>query len=59
MFCCINQFIEDVYPRHQWCKLTLTERRKIYFEKPKETYDYTNSLLPKFVPFNKKKEIYT
>jgi hypothetical protein len=54
MFCRINQFIEDVYPGHKWCKLSLKERRRIYFTEPKGTLDYTNRLLPKFIPFNVK-----
>ena len=53
MFCCLNQFMKELYPRHQWCKLSLTERRRIYFEEPKGTYDFTNRLLPKFIPYNK------
>ncbi len=46
--------MEDVYSGHRWCKLSLKERRRIYFTEPKGTYDYTNRLLPKFIPFNKK-----
>jgi hypothetical protein len=52
-FLFLNQFMAELHPRHQWCKLSLTERRRIYFEEPKGTYDFTNRLLPKFIPYNK------
>jgi len=59
MFCRLNQFMEELYPRHRWCKLSLKERRRIYFTEPKGTYDYTNRLLPKFRPFNvKERDLY-
>lgn len=58
-FLFLNQFMAELHPRHQWCKLSLTERRRIYFEEPKGTYDYTNRLLPKFRPFNvKERDLY-
>jgi len=50
----LNQVMEECYSGHQWCKLSIKERRRIYFTEPKGTYDYTNRLLPKFIPFNKK-----
>ncbi|MCH7519998.1 MAG: hypothetical protein IH964_13380 [Candidatus Dadabacteria bacterium] len=54
MFCRLNKFMEDVYSGHRWCKLSLKERRRIYFEQPRGTIDYSNRFLPKFIPFNKK-----
>ena len=50
----LNQVMKEHYPEHKWCKLPSKERHRIYFEEPKGTYDYTNRLLPKFVPFNVK-----
>ena len=59
MFYSLNQAIEAYYPKHQWCKLSLKERHRIYFDKPKGTYDYTNRLLPKFIPFDvKERDLY-
>ncbi len=52
MFCGLNQFMEDVYSGHRWCKLSLKERRRIYFEQPRGTIDYSNRFLPKFIPFD-------
>ena len=53
-FLFLNQVMKEHYPGHQWCKLSLTERRRIYFTEPKGSFDYTNRLLPKFIPYNKK-----
>ena len=50
----LNQFMAEFYPEHAWSRLPSKERRRIYFTEPKGTYDYTNRLLPKFIPFNKK-----
>ena len=53
IFRCLNQTMKEQYPKHRWCKLSLTERHRIYFEEPKGSFDYTNRLLPKFIPYNK------
>ncbi len=53
MFCHLNEFMEEFYPKHKWTGLPLGKRRKIYFEEPKGSFDYKNRLLPKFIPFNK------
>jgi len=47
--------MKEHYPEHKWCKLSIKERRRIYFTEPKGTYDYTNRLLPKFIPFDEGK----
>jgi len=52
-FLFLNQVMKEHYPEHEWCELSIKERHRIYFEEPKGTYDYTNRLLPKFIPYNK------
>jgi hypothetical protein len=53
IFYSLNQAIEEYFPTNQWCKLLLKERKRLYFSEPQGTYDYTNRLLPKFIPFDK------
>ena len=50
----LNLVMKKHYPENAWSRLPSKERRRIYFTEPKGTYDYTNRLLPKFIPFNKK-----
>jgi len=51
VFYCLNQAIEELFPKHQWNELSIKKRRRIFFEEPKGTYDRTH-LLPKFIPFD-------
>ena len=55
MFYHLNQAIKEYFSTHAWCRLPLEERHRIFFEEPKGTYDYTNRLLPKFIPFDEGK----
>jgi hypothetical protein len=52
MFCGLNQIMKEHYPEHRWCKLSLKEKKRIFFREPAGTYDYSNYFLPKFIPFD-------
>lgn len=53
----LNQIMIESYPEHEWCKLPIEEKLRIYNKPgPLRTYKNTNSLIPIFVPSEEKED---